>query len=469
MRWRLLSLPEKGTTVVTDPVQRIRASEHTTLLALDLGQTLERLANVPPSTEAPYLTVNLDWRPEGSEPGRIPPPEPKRSERRTRGDAEGTSRRPAWERLRRNLDETVLAYGPRGAAFDSLTTDAERIAVYLDEELDPAAQGVVIVACDQQGVFEPVPLDIPVTTGFTMGPIPSLRELVRAGLDYPNYAVLVADQREANLWLMERMTWGRGVQLEADDYPRKQKQGGWSQKRFQNRADERVEAFAKTIAEETRREIAEGDSQVPYLILSADEPMATALNEAFHQTVSERIIGAISLEPGSNLTTIAAGAAPLVAARERQDERETVQAMLDGVGAGGRGVAGAEDTLTALESGQVMVLVMNDDFDVPGWADFTFPLYGAGNVPREHPAAGDTANIIPVALADIAILLALQTGAGIELVGTAVPVSADEQAHIPDADDPTPRSEAARALDVMGGIGAVLRFALDEGQPTADL
>jgi hypothetical protein len=90
-------------------------------------------------------------------------------------------------------------------------------------------------------------------------------------------------------------------------------------------------------------------------------------------------------------------------------------------------------------------------------------------VPREHPAAGDTANIIPVALADIAIRLALQTGAGIELVGTAVPVSADEQAHIPDADDPTPRSEAARALDVMGGIGAVLRFALDEGQPTADL
>jgi peptide subunit release factor 1 (eRF1) len=453
--------------MATDPVQRIRTLEHDTPLTLDLTQTLEKLANVPPSTEAPYLTVSLDWRPEGSEPGRIPPPEPKRSELRSRSD-EGTPRRPAWEVLRRNLEEAIKEYGPRGAAFESLSADLDRITSYLEEELDPAAQGVVVVACDHQGIFESAPLDIPVTTGFTIGPIPALGALVHAGLDYPSYAVLVADQREANLWLLERRTWGRGVQLEANDYPRKQQQGGWSQKRFQNRADERVEAFAKTIAEETRREIAEGSHQIPYLVLAAAEPMATALNDAFHQTVSERIIGAIALEPDANLTTIAAAAEPLVAARERQHERDMVQAVLDGVGAGGRGVAGAEDTLTALETGQVMTLVVNDDFDQSGWADFTFPIHGVGNVPGEHPAAGDVANIVPAPLADIAMRLAIQTGADIELVTPAVPVSAEEQEHIPDADEPTPRSRDSRALDIMGGIGATLRFALDEGQPTAD-
>jgi peptide subunit release factor 1 (eRF1) len=388
--------------------------------------------------------------------------------KRPRADEAGTPRRPAWETLRRDLDEMVKDFGPRGAAFDNLSADLERIATYLEEELDPAAQGVVVVACQHQGVFEPVPLDIPVTTGFAVGPIPALREVVHAGIDYPAYTVLVADQREANLWLMERQTWDRGVQFEANDYPRKQQQGGWSQKRYQNRADERVEAFAKTIAEETRREIAEGSHQIPYLVLAATEPMATALNDAFHQTVSERIIGAIALEPDANLTTIAAAAEPLVAARERQHERDMVQAVLDGVGAGGRGVAGAEDTLTALETGQVMTLVMNDDFDQSGWADFTFPIHGVGNVPGEHPAAGDVANIVPVPLADIAMRLAIQTGADIELVTPAVQVSAEEQEHIPDADEPTPRSRDSRALDIMGGIGATLRFALDEGQPTAD-
>jgi peptide subunit release factor 1 (eRF1) len=305
--------------------------------------------------------------------------------------------------------------------------------------------------------------------GFSTGPIPSLRQIVHAGLDFPPYAVLVADQRDAFLWLMERQTWERGVQLEADDYPRKQKQGGWSQKRYQARADERVEAFAKTIADETRREIAEGGAQIPYLIIAADEPMFSALNAAFHQTVSAKISGRVHLDMEANTTQIAAAAEPLVEQEERKREQEAVQAVRDGVGAGARGVAGAHDTLAALETGQVMTLVVNDDFAQPGWADFTLPLYGVGDIPSEHPAGGEVANIVPAALEDLVMRLALQTGAGIELVATAVPVSEDELEHIPDAEVAAPRAEAALALDALGGIGAILRFALDEGQePGAD-
>jgi hypothetical protein len=116
-----------------------------------------------------------------------------------------------------------------------------------------------------------------------------------------------------------------------------------------------------------------------------------------------------------------------------------------------------------------MTLVMNDDFSQPGWADYTLPLYGVGNPPREHPAAGDVANIVPTTVEDEVVRLALQIGAEIELVRSAVPVGQEEQENIPDADTPTPRSEAARSLDELDGIGAILRYALDEGQPTADL
>jgi hypothetical protein len=63
------------------------------------------------------------------------------------------------------------------------------------------------------------------------------------------------------------------------------------------------------------------------------------------------------------------------------------------------------------------------------------------------------------------------SGAEIEIVRTAVPVSIAEQAGVPDAhgDEGLPRSEAARLLDDLGGVGAVLRFALAEDQATADL
>src|SRR5215217_9148397 len=74
--------PLEGASMATDPVQQIRELEHETPLAMDLTATLARLAALPPSTEAPYLMVSLDWRPEGSAPGRFQAAEPKRSERR---------------------------------------------------------------------------------------------------------------------------------------------------------------------------------------------------------------------------------------------------------------------------------------------------------------------------------------------------------------------------------------------------
>ena len=457
--------------MATDPVQQIRELEHDTPLAMDLNATLTRLAALPPSPEAPYLTVSLDWRPEGSAPGRFEPSEPKRSERRAPREEDGAPRRPAWQELRRGLDETVNSYGPRGAAFESLTADMERLTTYLDEELDPAATGVVVIACHQQGVFEPVPLDIPVDSGFTVGPIPALRQLARAADDFPPYAIIAADQRDAFLWLMEGQTWDRGVQLEASGYPRKQQQGGWSQKRYQNRADERVEAFARTIAEETRRAFEEVNAPVPheYLIIAANEQMFTLINGELHQTIQERVLGQITLPIEASITEVTAAAQPLVEEAERKREMEAVQAVRDGVGAGGKGVAGAVDTITALETGQVMTLVMNDDFSQPGWADYTLPLYGVGSPPGEHPAGGDVANLAPTMVEDEVVRLALQIGAEVQLVRGAVPVGVEEQEQIPNADDPTPRSEAARSLDELGGIGAILRYALDAGQPTADL
>src|SRR5215217_6804745 len=389
--------PSEGASMATDPVQQIRKLEHETPLAIDLAATLARLAASPPSTEAPYLTVSLDWRPEGSAPGRFQPVEPKRSERRAPREEDGAPRRPAWEQLRRDLDETVHSYGPRGAAFESLTADMERLTTYLDQELDPAAQGVVVIACHQQGIFEPIPLDVPVESGFTVSPIPSLRQLVHAADDYPPYAVIVADQRDANLWLMAGQTWDRGVELEGTGYPRKQQQGGWSQQRYQNRADERVEAFARTIAEETRRALGEGSDQIDYLIIAANEQMFTIINAELHETIRERVLGQVTLPIEANITEVTAAAEPLIEEAERKREMEAVQAVRDGVGARGRGVAGAVDTITALQTGQVMTLVMNDDYSQPGWADYTLPLFGVGSPPGEHPAGGDVTDLVPTA------------------------------------------------------------------------
>jgi len=125
--------------MATEPIRRIREREHHIPVTFGVPDALGSLAQLPPSLDAPYLTVSLDWTPEGSDPGREPPQEPRPSERRARRGETGASRRPSRRVLDREIGQIVTAHGPRGAAFESLTADAARVAAYLDDELDPAA------------------------------------------------------------------------------------------------------------------------------------------------------------------------------------------------------------------------------------------------------------------------------------------------------------------------------------------
>ena len=431
--------------MATDPVQSIQQQRFEAAFVRDLRQALDRLAELPPSPEVPYLTASIDWRPEGSQP----------------------NRRAARRRFDQEAQAVLEGRQAHEPATESLRADVERIGAYLDGELPPSVQGAVIVACHASDVFRAIPLGLPAPTKLTVAPTPALFELARVAEDNPPFAVVLLDQQEATLLMVAQGRPDRSVEVESTGFPRHQMQGGWSQMRYQRRADERTNAFVDTVAEETRKALDEAG--IRRLVLAGDEQITTTLLAELHQTIQERVVGSIRHSVNTGEQEVIDAALPLVEAAERAREMAAVQAVRDGVGAGGEGAGGAEDTLTALQTGQVMTLVINDDFDAPGWADYSLPVYGAGEVPTEHPAGGDVAAIVPVSLPDEMVRLALQAGAEIEVVRTAVPVSATKQADVPEGLGAQARSPAALALDQFGGVGAVLRFALADRQPTADL
>ena len=69
-------------------------------------------------------------------------------------------------------------------------------------------------------------------------------------------------------------------------------------------------------------------------------------------------------------------------------------------------------------------------------------------------------DIVPVALEEALIRLAVRTGADIQIIESGVPVDETEAEPIPPHGNLPPRSEAAQLLDDLGGIGALLRFSL---------
>lgn len=454
-RWKTCRIEEN---VATDPVRRVRSIEQDASAVPDLPAALSRLAALSPQGNEPMLTVSVDLSIEGSDPGRIPPAAPKRSQERAMRHETGSPKRPGWQQMQRDLDALLASHEPRGEALDRLTADVARITAFVDNDLDPSARGLFVVASDRQEIFEPVVLDVPVPTSLVVESIPALRPLVHAAEDYPSYAVVNADQQEANIWLIERRTWSENVQVESNAYPRHQSSGGLNQQRYQRRADERVEAFARTVSEQLTRLFLESAAPPEYLILSSDEPMSSAISSQLHQEVAARVLGTLTLTANASAQDVASAAGPMVEAEERRQEREAVQQVRDGVGAQTLGIAGAVDTLRSLAAGQVRTLVMNDDFTSEGWADYTLPLFGIGPVPAEHPAGGDVANLVPTKLEDEAVRLALLNGGNVELIKTTEPISADED--VPRATDALPRTEAAQELDTLGGIGALLRYAV---------
>jgi hypothetical protein len=445
--------------VATDPVRSIRATEQESPVVPDLQAALARLAAMPPSPTGNCLTVSFDWSIDGSEPGRLPAPAPKRSQERAMRGEEGAPRRPGWQQMQRELHTLVESHGPRGEIYDALAADLARITEFVENQLDLSANGVFIVADGQQGVFEAIPLDVAPTPSLVLESVPALRPLVHASEDYPTFAVVNANQQEANVWVIERLGWSENVQFESDGYPRHQRSGGLNAQRYQNRADERVEAFARTVAEQVNRLFMESDTPPDYLILSDEEPMSTAIAEHFHKEVSPKVLGKAVLGKDPLPTEIAAIVAPMIEAAERQEETDAVQKVADNVGAQTLGIAGAVDTLRALATGQVQMLVMNDDFTATGWADYTLPLFGMGDIPAEHPAGGDVANLRVTKLEDEAVRLALLNGGTVELIQTTEPLSADSD--VPRGGGEIPRGAAATALDGLGGIGAVLRYDIE--------
>jgi len=432
-----------------DSTDRIYAEITETPFDLNLREGLHRLAQLEPSINAPYLTVTLDWRPQGSRPD-------VREGRRyftNQSDA---------------LLKGLQAHTPE---HDSLSADVAKIGQYLDSDISPEAQSVLFVACNARGVFEVFELAVPVEHSMTVAPTPELARLSWLVDDFRAYAVLLADQKNASLSIVAQSKRVASLHLEGDDYPRRTSQGGFSQLRFQNNVNERIEGFASDVAAQTRATL-EG-MNIDMLVLAADEVVGSALQREFHPTVAEKIVGTISLDIRASEQDIIAAAAPVIEAAERQLEADAVQRVQDNLGTGEYAVAGPEAVLTALQTGQVQTLIMTDDFNADGWADYTLPVYGAGSKPRRHPAGGDVDQIVDVSLPGELVRLAIQTDADVEIVSTTPPNNPGEDADggrsIPKAGDEPARPEAAQALDALGGVAALLRFPLAIDQTTAEM
>lgn len=310
--------------------------------------------------------------------------------------------------LKDRLREIEKTLGPRGPALESFQADAARIEHYLDEEAPSESQGLAIFACYGRDLFTTIQAGVAFENQVTADRLPELFQLARLLDEQETAVVALVDSNTARLFVTRTGTFEEAGGPDDDSvHYRKRSMGGWSQARYQRHVDKHRADFAREATAEIER-LVEREGAVR-LVLAGDEVAITTLREALSPSIAALVHGApLRVHIRTPHDEVASEVAPLLTRAEAEDACSIGERLVQAVQAGGLGVVGLEATQKALKYGQADTLVLDPD----------------------APIEDDVRNGL--------IRQATTTGADVEIV----------QGH------PTLRD--------LGGVGALLRYRLDE-------
>ena len=327
-----------------------------------------------------------------------------------------------WEQFVRKAfserGKMLRADSPERGSFD---IDAERISQYLQQPRDAACHGIAIFASSGAELFEAIPLETPFDDHWMfVGSLPHLYPLAKLIDTYPRYAAVMLDTNKARIQVFSLAAAERDEKV-VSDKTRRTSKGGWSQARYQRRADnvhlqhmkEVVDALDKIVREENINQI----------VVSADEQALAKFKEQLPAHLADKIVDSLPQSDAFDAIRI----------KDAETDAEKVQELLDEWQSGGLGVVGPEATLSAFELGQVEELI------VTGSVNTLKPvqnLSDGATFEMQVDTSDPTGRIDEARLKLSAELIkrAQQTAARIRFI------------------------EDATLLEDVGGVGALLRF-----------
>jgi peptide chain release factor subunit 1 len=308
----------------------------------------------------------------------------------------------------------------------ALREDVERVRELLRQPGIAAdgVRGLAVFACKPAGLLEVVRLSQPIQQRVALDHTPYVEPLVAAGED-GRWGVLLITRRAARLFFGTADGLEETDRIE-DDVHRQHDQGGWSQANYQRSVEkEKSDHIAGVLDVLFTRFKAR---PLDHLLVGAPRELVHEVEQRLHPYLRERLAGRVSvpIEHGS-AEDVRKAAAEAVEEHVRRREREALDRLTQGVGSGGRGVAGLQSTLDALNESRVEILLLAPGYSAPGFRD---PL--TGMLAAENTSDGNAQAVDDVV--EPAIEKAIEQSAEVMVI----------RRH----DD----------LGPLGGIGAVLRF-----------
>jgi len=374
-------------------------------MATDLQAKLQELTALP-NTEHPLLSVYVDYRPDGA------------------------GQRQAIQMLEQDFDIIADQVKGRGGNLKSFEADRQRIMDYVNRDAPKDANGLAIFACDAEGLWEAMPLQVPIETRLVEDRYPHIFNLARILDDYETYAVVLADSQESRIFVISLNEAEKAGETEADEEIRRFDAGGWGQMLFQRRTENVIKAHTKEIADKLNRIMKRHDVQ--HVIIAGNDSLKGIIMGTLPQQIKDKLVDYINLDIQSNMQSIMEAIEPRMREVEQDqeaDDLDTLEAQVNTKG--GHGVIGIGDTAMALTKGQVMTMIIHQGFNALGGE---CPNCGTIRAGLRNNCPYDGAEMQQVNLREIFTARAVQQAATVQVV------------------------EASDYLDQHEGVGAILRY-----------
>jgi len=302
----------------------------TTALETPLRQQLDRLASYE-AGEAPVISLYLNMAP----------------------DEHGKAQYDQF--LRKAFPERMRTL--KGDARKSYERDVERITEHLGN-VPSSANGLALFASSgNHDFFEVVQLEVPVEDhAIYVDRVPHLFPLVRLNDQNPRYAALLLDTNSARIFVFGLGTTERRERVE-NVKTRRTMMGGWSQARYQRHADNFHKQHVREVVDVLERLVR--DEKINTIVVACDEVARPLLMEELPKHLAEKIVDTIKLDIRTPEHEVLAQTMDALRVHDAVTDAEHVERMLGAWQKGDLGVVGVEDTLMALEMGQVEELLIS--------------------------------------------------------------------------------------------------------------
>ena len=253
-----------------------------------------------------------------------------------------------------------------GEAKRALRADFQRAREFFSRDLPTdGARGLAVFFAGESDLFEVIRLPRAVQSEVVISDSPFIEPLV--DLVSGTWCILLCNRRTGRILRGSSDRIEEVARITSEDVLSQADAGGLSQARYERGQEEEVHRHLKRVADVLHRRFRRAGFD--HLLVGSPEELTSDVERTLHPDIQQRLAGRLSIDVENTAEDAVLDAArPLIEEHERKVERDALDRLKQGVGAGGRGVSGLDDVLGVLNERRVELLLLEERFQMPGFA-----------------------------------------------------------------------------------------------------